>query len=333
MGVALREIIAPYKRRAGWDGLTGTAAIDAHNALYQFLTIIRQADGTPLVDAEGRVTSHLSGLLFRTTKFLAMGIRPVYVFDGAPPELKLATIEARRSIRDEAGRQHAAAVEAGDHAEAYKQARTATRIDAAVIRSAQRLLELLGIPWLTAPSEGEAQAARMAADGAVAYAVSQDYDALLFGAPDLARNLTISGRRRLHGRTVVVEPERIRLDEVLDGLGLSREQLVQVGILVGTDFNEGLRGVGPKTALKLVREGRFEETVAGRMPGFDPAPILSFFLEPPVTRDYVLDWRAPDPDGLRAMLCGEYSFSAERVDTALARLGVTAGQRTLDQWF
>jgi flap endonuclease-1 len=333
MGVALREIIAPYKRRAGWDGLTGTAAIDAHNALYQFLTIIRQADGTPLVDAEGRVTSHLSGLLFRTTKFLAMGIRPVYVFDGAPPELKLATIEARRSIRDEAGRQHAAAVEAGDHAEAYKQARTATRIDAAVIRSAQRLLELLGIPWLTAPSEGEAQAARMAADGAVAYAVSQDYDALLFGAPDLARNLTISGRRRLHGRTVVVEPERIRLDEVLDGLGLSREQLVQVGILVGTDFNEGLRGVGPKTALKLVREGRFEETVAGRMPGFDPTPILSFFLEPPVTRDYVLDWRAPDPDGLRAMLCGEYSFSAERVDTALARLGVTAGQRTLDQWF
>jgi flap endonuclease-1 len=173
----------------------------------------------------------------------------------------------------------------------------------------------------------------MAADGAVTYAVSQDYDALLFGAPDLARNLTISGRRRLHGRTVVVEPERIRLGEVLDGLGLSREQLVQVGILVGTDFNEGLRGVGPKTALKLVREGRFEETVAGRMPGFDPASILSFFLDPPITRDYVLDWRAPDPEGLRAMLCGENSFSAERVDTALERLGVTAGQRTLDQWF
>ena len=333
MGVALRDILAPYKHRTGWDGLTGTAAIDAHNALYQFLSIIRQADGTPLVDAEGRVTSHLSGLLFRTTKFLAMGLRPVYVFDGAPPELKAATIQARRSVRDEAGRQYAAAVESGDSAEAYKQARLATRIDAAVIGSSQRLLDLLGVPWLTAPSEGEAQAARMAADGAVAYAVSQDYDALLFGAPDLARNITISGRRRLHGRTVVVEPERIRLAEVLDGLGVTREELIEVGILVGTDFNAGLRGVGPKTALKLVREGRFEETVAERMPDLDPGPIRTFFLEPPVTVDYRLDWRAPDAEGLRAMLCDEYSFSIDRVNAALERIGVTAGQRTLDQWF
>ncbi len=333
MGVALRDILAPYKHRTSWDALAGTAAIDAHNALYQFLSIIRQADGTPLVDEEGRVTSHLSGLLFRTTKFLAMGMRPVYVFDGAPPELKAATIRARRSVREEAGRQYAAAVESGDHAEAYKQARMATRIDATVIGSAQRLLDLLGVPWLTAPSEGEAQAARMAADGAVAYAVTQDYDALLFGAPDLARNITISGRRRLHGRTIVVEPERIRLAEVLEGLRVTREELIEVGILVGTDFNEGLRGVGPKTALKIVREGRFEETVAERMPGFDPDPIRTFFLEPPVTDDYRLDWRAPDAEGLRAMLSDEYSFSVERVNGALERIGVTAGQRTLDHWF
>lgn len=333
MGVALRDIIAPYRHRAGWEGLAGTAAIDAHNALYQFLSIIRQSDGTPLVDAEGRVTSHLSGLFFRTTKLLAMGIRPVFVFDGAPPDLKTATVKARRAVRDEATRQHAAAVERGDHAEAYRQARAATRIDAAVIASSQRLLDLLGVPWLTAPSEGEAQAARMAADGAVAFAVSQDYDALLFGAPDLARNITISGRRRLHGRTIVVEPERIRLAEVLAGLGLTREELVDVGILVGTDFNEGVRGVGPKTALKIVREGRFEETVADRLPGFDPAPIRSFFLEPPVTRDYCLEWRAPDADGLRTMLGEEYSFSTERVNGALERIGISAGQRTLDQWF
>lgn len=333
MGVALRDILAPFKHRTGWDGLAGTAAIDAHNALYQFLTIIRQADGTPLVDAEGRVTSHLSGLLFRTTKFLSMGIRPVYVFDGAPPELKSATIAARRVVRDEASRQHRAAVEAGDHAEAYRQARLAARIDAGVIASSQRLLDLLGVPWLTAPSEGEAQAARMAADGAVAYAVSQDYDALLFGAPDLARNITISGRRRLHGRTMVVEPERIRLAEVLDGLGLTRAQLIDVGILVGTDFNEGVRGVGPKTALKIVRDGRFEEILAERAPGFDPGPIRDFFLAPPVTTDYELDFRPPDAEGLREMLSTEYSFSAERVTTALERIGVSAGQRTLDQWF
>ncbi len=333
MGVALRDILAPYKCPIGWDGLSGSAAIDAHNALYQFLTIIRQPDGTPLVDREGRVTSHLSGLFFRTTKLLEKGVRPVYVFDGPPPLLKAATIEARRSVREEAGRQHAAAVERGDKDEAYKQARSATRIDGAAIASAQRLLELLGIPWVQAPSEGEAEAARMAATGQVAYAISQDYDALLFGAPDLARNITISGRRRLHGRTITVEPERIRLAEVLEGLGITREQLIEIGILVGTDFNEGARGVGPKTALKLVREGRFGETVAERLPELDPAPILDFFLAPPAGAPAVLEWRAPDGEGLRAMLCDEYSFSVERVNGALERLGVTAGQKTLDQWF
>jgi flap endonuclease-1 len=333
MGVALRDILAPYKHPVGWDGLAGTAAIDAHNALYQFLSIIRQPDGTPLMDAEGRVTSHLSGLFFRTVKLLEMNVKPVYIYDGPPPILKAATIETRRAARDEAGRQHAAAVERGDTAEAYKHARSATRIDAGIIASSRRLLELMGVPWFEAPSEGEAEAARMVARGLVTYAVSQDYDALLFGAPDLARNITISGRRRLRGRTITVEPERLRLEEVLEGLGITREQLIEVAILIGTDFNSGILGVGPKTALKIVREGKFEETVAERMPGLDPAPIRSFFLQPPTTDEYRLEWRHPDPDEIRAMLCDEYSFSRERVDGALERIGVTAGQRTLDQWF
>ncbi len=333
MGVALRDILAPYRDPIGWDGLSGTAAIDAHNALYQFLTIIRQPDGTPLVDAEGRITSHLSGLFFRTTKLLELGVRPVYVYDGPPPPLKSRTIEARRILREEAGRQYAAAVERGDHEEAYRQARSATRIDGAVIDSSRRLLDLLGVPWVQAPSEGEAEAARLAATGQVAYAVSQDYDSLLFGAPLLARNITISGRRRLHGRTITVEPERIRLAAVLEGLGIEREELILVGILVGTDFNEGVRGVGPKTALKIVRDGRFEETVAERLPGFDPAPIVDFFQSPPSGGTADLEWKTPDGDGLRAMLCDEYSFSGDRVNGALERLGMTAGQRTLDQWF
>ncbi|NLX48762.1 MAG: flap endonuclease-1 [Methanospirillum sp.] len=333
MGVALRDILAPYKRRVGWDGMAGSAAIDAHNALYQFLSIIRQPDGTPLVDADGRITSHLSGLFFRTAKLLEMGVRPVFVYDGDPPALKAATIEARRTLREDAARQYAIAVESGDEAEAYRQARSATRIDDAVIASSQRLLDYLGVPWLVAPSEGEAQAAWMAAEGSVSYAVSQDYDSLLFGAPDLARNITISGRRRLRGRTIAVEPERIRLAEVLEGLGVTREELVEVGILVGTDFNPGIRGVGPKTALKLVREGRFATVLDERIPGFDPRPIREFFLDPPVTNEFMLDWRPPDPEGLREMLCHEYSFSVERVNGALERLGVSAGQRTLDQWF
>jgi flap endonuclease-1 len=217
--------------------------------------------------------------------------------------------------------------------EAYKQASAATRIDSHTIESSRELLDLLGIPWVQAPSEGEAQAAYMARQGKVAYAVSQDYDSLLFGSPVLVRNLTVSGRRKMRGRTITVNPERIALSSLLDGLGITREQLVEIGILVGTDFNPGIRGVGGKTALKIVRNGEFESVIAEKQPDFDPAPVREFFLDPPVTDDYTLEWRTPDVEGVVEMLCGRYDFSEERVRSALAKVSVKATQKTLDAWF
>jgi flap endonuclease-1 len=284
------------------------------------------------MDRRGRVTSHLSGILFRMVNFMEKGIRPVFVFDGMPVELKQATIEQRRKIRSEAGERWKEALERGDEEEAYKQARASTRVDAEVIRTSQKLLRLMKIPYLQAPGEGEAQAAHMAAKGDVRYVVSQDYDTLLFGAPSLIRNLTVSGKRKIHGRTVTVTPERIVLADLLGGIHLTREQLVEIGILVGTDFNDGVTGVGAKTALKIVQKGDFFQKIREKLPDFDPDPVRDIFLHPAVTDSYELAWGRPDVEGIVQLLCGTYDFSEERVRKALEGFTVKAGQRSLDAW-
>jgi flap endonuclease-1 len=333
MGVALRDIIADYKTPVTWEALPGIAAIDANNALYQLLTIIRQPDGTPLMDQQGRVTSHLSGILFRMASFMEKGIRPVFVFDGKPTALKQATIDERRKIRDTAGEKWKEAVERGDEAEAYKQARSATRVDATIIETSKELLRLMGIPVVQAPGEGEAQASYMVARGDAGYVVSQDYDTLLFGAPTLVRNLTVSGKRKVHGRQITVSPERIVLADTLAGLQLTREQLIEIGILIGTDFNPGVEGVGAKTGLKIVQKGGFTQKLKEKQPDFDPAPVIEMFLHPPVTDDYALATAHPDPEAIRRMLCDGYDFSVERVNKAMEGFTVRAGQKTLESWF
>jgi flap endonuclease-1 len=333
MGVAIRDIIAEYKTPVTWESLPGIAAIDANNALYQFLTIIRQPDGTPLMDGRGRITSHLSGILFRMANFLEKGIKPVFVFDGKPDSLKMETIDKRRKVRDTAGERWKEALERGDEAEAYKQARSSTRVDEAIIGTSKELLRLMGIPIVQAPGEGEAQASYMAIKGDARYVVSQDYDTLLFGAPILVRNLTVSGKRKIRGRQITVSPERIVLADFLGGLQISREQLIQIGILIGTDFNAGAEGVGAKTGLKLVLKGEFESKLKEKLPDFDPAPVIDMFLHPPVTDDYTLAAGHPDAEGIRKMLCDGYDFSEERVNKAMEGFSVKAGQKTLESWF
>ena len=333
MGVALRDIITEYKTPVSWEALPGIAAVDANNALYQFLTIIRQPDGTPLMDRQGRVTSHLSGILFRLANFMEKGIKPVFVFDGKPAALKQATIDERRKIRDTAGEKWKEALERGDEAEAFKQARSSTRVDATIIATSKELLGLMGIPVVQAPGEGEAQASYMVAKGDAKYVVSQDYDTLLFGAPVLVRNLTVSGKRKIRGRQITVSPERIVLADTLAGLHLTREELIEIGILVGTDFNDGVDGVGAKTGLKIVQKGEFAGKLAEKLPGFDPLPVMEMFLHPPVTDDYSVATGHPDAEGIRKMLCDGYDFSPERVDKALENFSVKAGQKTLESWF
>ena len=343
MGVNLRDLVP--KTTIDLTSLSGKSiAIDAYNALYQFLAIIRQPDGTPLKDRTGRVTSHLSGLLYRTSNLVEMGIKVVYVFDGAPPTLKEVEIKRRARVKEEALVKYEKALQEGKVEEARMYAQATSRLKDYMADDAKRLLKLLGIPWIQAPSEGEAQAAHLAKKGDTDFCASQDYDSLLFGAPQLIRNLTISGRRKLPRKNVYieVEPEIVELGKVLSELGITHEQLVDVGILVGTDFNpEGVKGVGPKTALHLIKE---HGTIKKALPVLKNAEfpvetqrIRDIFLHPKVTDNYPLVWREPDVDGVVEFMCGERDFDVERVRKALEKMGVgikkTKGATTLEQWF
>ena len=341
MGVQLGDLVP--KKKVGLEELSGkVVAIDALNSLYQFLSIIRQRDGELLRDSKGRVTSHLSGIFYRTANFVEAGIRPVYVFDGKPPVLKRLTVEQRRAARAEAEGEWKKALEEGRVEDARKFAQRAGRLDILMIKQAQSLLNYMGVPWVQAPSEGEAQAARIVERGDAWAAASQDFDSLLFGAPTLARNLAITGRRKLPGKDVYIEvcPEVIELKAVLKELGVTREQLVDIGILVGTDYNEGIKGIGPKKALELVKKhGSIEEiikTELGKKFEVDPLEVKEIFMKPNVTDEYNLKWSEPDPDGIKRFLCDEHDFSEDRVQTGINKLTkgkAERGQARLEKWF
>ncbi|UXD21907.1 endonuclease [Ignicoccus pacificus DSM 13166] len=324
---ALREIIPPQcKREHSLRALSGKSiALDAYNSLYQFLAAIRGEDGRPLMDSKGRVTSHLSGLFYRTINMLEHGIRIAYVFDGKPPRLKSREIERRIEIKEKAKEKYEEAIRKGEVEEARKYAQMSARLSKEMVEEAKKLLDAMGVPWVQAPSEGEAQAAYMAQKGSVWASGSQDYDSLLFGSPRLVRNLTITGRRKLPGKReyIVIEPEEITLQCVLEKLGITREQLIDIAVLIGTDFNEGVKGVGPKRALHLVKTYKDLERILRSLGVRDVEPFLAakeIFLHPEVTDNYKLEWREPDPQKIYEILVVEHDFNEERVKRAIERL-------------
>ncbi|MEO9310476.1 MAG: flap endonuclease-1 [Nitrososphaera sp.] len=316
-------------------------AIDAYNTIYQFLSIIRGPDGTLLSDATGRITSHLSGLFYRNINFLSLGIKPVYVFDGKPPSLKAAEIERRRQIKKEATIKYEKALAEGNFEDMRKYAQQTTAMQDGMVDDAKHLLELFGIPYVEAPSEGEATAAHMTQTGLAYASASQDYDSLLFGAKRLVRNFTNSGRRKLPNRNtyIEIEPEIIDLQKLLTELGVTREQLVDIGILIGTDFNpDGFERIGPKTALKMIKEfGRLEDIpqIQDKLVEIDYNQIRKIFLEPKVANVTELKFGIPNNTEIIKYLADERSFSRERIESSLIRLQKATERRgqTLEQWF
>ena len=340
MGVDIHPILVGRERSL--QELGGkTLAVDAFNTLYQFITIIRQPDGTPLMDSRGRITSHLSGLFYRTCNLLEKGIKPVYVFDGEPSPLKHRTIAERSQAKQEAEELRKKALEEGEEEQAAVLSQRTARLTEENVVESKHLLELMGLPWVQAPSEGEAQCSAMAADGVVYAAASQDFDSLLFGAPLLVRNLTIAGKRKLPRRNAFVEvvPEEYSLQENLDALGITREKLVWIGLLCGTDFNEGIHGVGPKKSLKLVREhDSFDSILSVLGKEMDWRPVEKLFLHPPSVRvsKSQLHFREPDRAALVQFMCDEHDFSRERVESAFAKAfkePQSSEQSQLKKWF
>jgi flap endonuclease-1 len=315
-------------------------AIDAYNTLYQFLSIIRdRITGEPLRDSKGRITSHLSGLFYRTSNLVEAGIKPIFVFDGEPPIFKKRTVEERKSIREKAKEKWEEALKKGEKAITYAQA--ASQLTDEMIEDSKKLLDSMGIPWVQAPSEGEATCAYLCMQGLVFAAGSQDMDSLLFGTPRLVRNLSITGRRKLPRKEVYVEvkPEIIELQQVLSSLGITREQLIIIGLLVGTDYNPGIERVGPKTALKLVKEHKTLKKILENVEWQgeeDPEEIYNFFLKPPVAKDVRIEFKKPDREKILNFMVKEHDFSQERVEKVIETLEKsfsTGTQVTLKGWF
>ena len=338
MGVNLGNLVS--KKEIEILELSGKRiAVDAHNNLYQYLTIIRdRLTGEPLKDANGRVTSHLSGLFYRTANLLESGIRPVFVFDGDPPEFKKKTVEARKVAKEEAKEKWKRALEKGEEAITYAQA--ATYLTDEMIEDSKKLLDVMGLPWIVAKSEGEAQCAFMCKKGSVDAAASQDYDSILFSSPRLVRNLSITGKRKLPKKEIYIDikPEIIELKEVLSTLGINQEQLIIIGILTGTDYNGGIEKIGPKTALKLVKNHKTLKKIMENVNWNDenePEDIYKFFLKPPVTEKYKVEFKQPRQEKIMEFMVEEHDFSKERVEKAIEKLQqIPKGtQASLKGWF
>ena len=325
MGVSLSSLVKG--REIELDGLKSkTIAIDAFNTLYQFLSIIRDRfTGQPLRDSSGRVTSHLSGLFYRTTNLLQAGIRPVFVFDGEPPDFKRQTVEARALVRREAEAKWKEALEKGDVEKVRLYSQGASRLTDEMVEEAQHFLGLMGVSWVQAPSEGEAQAAHLLDQGLCWAVGSQDWDSLLFGAERMVKNLAISGRRKVARKEKYIEikPEIIELKPVLEELKITHDQLILLGILIGTDYNPGgVKGIGPKTALKLVREKKTLERIFEEAKWeftISPEDIFNFFKSPPV-EDMEIKRERLQPEKLMEFLCEERDFSRERIESTLKKL-------------
>ena len=342
MGVNLSGLIEP--RTVELSELEGrSVAVDAYNTIYQFLSIIRQPDGSPLCDRTGRVTSHLSGILYRTSNLISQGIEPSFVFDGAPHDLKRAVLAERKERREKAMTEWEYAVEEGDLKKAFSKAQQTSRMTHEIRESSKELISYLGLPVINAPSDGEAQAAYMCSKGDVWASASQDFDSLLFGTRTLIRNMTITGRRKVPGKDQYkdVKTEIIDSKEFLDALGITREQLVDMCILIGTDFNPGITGIGPKKSLKLIKDHGDLEGAMKHLSADIPfcGEVRDIFLNSRYTDDYSTVPGDIQREKVIEMLEG-YDFSRERVENTLDRIDAARkntrskkSQRSLDSWF
>lgn len=316
-----------------------TIAVDAFNTMYQFLSIIRDREtGDLLKDGKGRITSHLSGIFYRNAKLIQAGIKLVYVFDGKIPEFKRMEKERREEQKRIAEIKLEKAKVEGRVEDIKKYAQATARIGKNEVEDAKKLLNLMGIPYIDAPSEGEAQAAYMARKGIVYAVASQDYDSLLFGAPKLLRNVAITGKRKLPNKNIYVDvnPEIVELNKVLINNNITYDQLIIAGILIGTDYNPGgIKGIGVKKAIEIVKKYKNIEEVEKNVEwNFEISlfSIFNFFKNPPV-EDIEIKKNEMDVYALKNFML-EHDFSEERINRIInvLRKASSSLQTGLNRW-
>lgn len=326
MGVAINDLL--IKEEIDIDFLNGkTLVVDAPLWMYQFLTSIRQSDGNLLSDSKGNITSHLIGLSSRVPKLMSKGIKLAFCFDGKPPDLKKKERQRRKELKIDAQKKYEEAAKKKDLVEMKKYAVRTTRLTKDMIEEAKTLLEAFGIPIIEAPSEAEAQASFIVKNKDAFAVASNDADVLMFGAPKLVRNLNLVGKRKKTSKLAyqAIKPELIDLSENLNHLGIDNDQLIVLSMLIGTDFNiGGIKGIGPKNALKLVKKykSNFDDLFKEAKWNFEFPWTEVFYLikKMPVTEDYELKWEPVDKDKVFKILVDKHDFSEERVESTLAKL-------------
>ncbi|MBI4154025.1 flap endonuclease-1 [Candidatus Woesearchaeota archaeon] len=335
MGVGISELLP--KKPVRIEELAGkTMGIDFSNTVFQFLSSIRQPDGTPLMDSQGRVTSHLMGIMTRFTNLMSRDVKLAIILDGAPPEQKYATIEERAKRKAEARGKFKEAEQEEDTEAMSKYARMSFSLNQEIIDESVTLLKALGLPIIQSPSEADAQLAHMNRNKDIWACVTTDVDPLLHKAPRILRNLTISQKKRQGKHYADVPPTVIELAEVLKTLGITQEQLVILSILVGTDYNPGgIKGIGPKKALALAKSGKDPEKIFQDLHAeFDWKRISRIFHDMPVEKRYALSFSPVNREKIIELLVEEHDFSKERVQSILGKLSPEKkGQPTLTSWF
>ena len=335
MGINIWELL-PKKEIEITDLKGKVLAVDASPVIYQFLASIRQRDGTPLMDSKSRITSHLMGISTRVTKLMAEGLKLIFCFDGRAPDLKIYERERREHRKRVAEGKLKQAQQEEDTEAMLKYSKQTIRLSDEIISQSKELLNVLGIPVIQSVSEAEAQCAYIVKQKDAWAVVSQDADALLFGTPRLIRNLTISQRRRLpSGSTIQIKPELIESNQVLKQLKINQDQLIALGILVGTDYNVGgIKRIGPKTGLKLVQQYKnFDNLFEQFKPDFNWKQIYAIFKSMPVMENYQLKWTEPDEEKIKKLLVDKHDFSLERVEKTLKQVTKKPQQQKgLDSW-
>jgi flap endonuclease-1 len=329
MGCNLRDLVSPESIEL--SDLSGQrVAIDVFLNSYQFITSMTGPDGKPL-SFDGKPVAHLMGFLDRATVMISEGIDPVFVFDGKPHDLKRKTLDGRRERKIKAASRWEAAVDAGDMEAAKKLGPQTAEYTPDMVQETKDLFDLMGVSWVEAPMEAEGAAAVMCSRGDVAAVASQDWDTLLYGSPVMVRNLTSHGTRRF-GR--VMSAEKIVLSDTLQSHDITREQLVDLGIMVGTDFHPGIKGIGPKTGLKLMKKHGTMEAVA-EAKGFelpeDLEGIRSLFMEHPVGDEPLPEAQRAVEEDLRSFLQVRRGFSDRRLNRAVNRLADAGRLRSSSQ--
>ncbi len=329
MGLQIADIVP--RKELEFSELKGkTLAVDAFNVIYQFLSTIRQPDGTPLMDSKKRITSHLSGLFYRNMSLILEGIKLIYVFDGKAPALKGRTQENRQEAKDIAAEKYEQAKDEEDTEAMGKYARQIVHLDKEKIEESKALLKAMGIAVIQAPGEGEAQASFICKNGDAYATASQDYDCLVFNSPKLIQNLTLAKKRKTATGFIEIKPQMIELSGVLAELGINHEQLTCIAILSGTDYNPGgVKGIGPKKALKLVLEHKTKEKIFEAVENlvkegkykidFDWKEIYELMSHPDVDEKYKIEFPKFDFVKVKEIMT-EHDFSEERIENQLSKI-------------